>query len=342
MNIAAFSSAADSSRNNTRPAAKKQKPLGHFDSSDPGGDVHTVCPPEQIIPSNPTKLWWRGDFGGMTLDRTPPLVQGGNTTPQNMVMTFFIDRYDREWQDEIIFAHCEKSYSHFHASPPEDRTSLSNCNSQVQLFQYIQSYGNYVSYWGIGSVDQIAQHGWQAVSGLYLPFLNALQAAGSKTCENTILIVGEELNSCTTPDSLLDIVTNLSPICQSIGIDMWLHFTSNYPAWPRAGQTQQGFWEAMIGLGVKGLCWQSNAYDLAGTMGGHMWDSRKVIPPPGRFVAFETRAYAQLVDPTLKYTEEVGCLTGLEMIYCPIAAGSNILPVAGFGNGGRYLDGSPI
>jgi hypothetical protein len=206
---------------------------------------------------------------------------------------------------------------------------------------YIQSWGFFTSYWGIGTPDGHFTS-WAQARPLYQPTLDALIAAGPDVCKNTILIVGEELNTCTSPEGLLDIVQHLAPICHDHDIPMWLHFTSNYPGWPRPGESKVQFWQGMHALGVKGQCWQSNAYDLAGTMGGHMADSRLYLEHASldmRLVAFETRATAQL---TGQCDEAHGCLTGYELL-CKVREPGSVAPaVSGFGNGGRRPDGNPL
>lgn len=331
---------AGSKQTPIRPAGRPQPIFAPpFDPSDPGGITWTVLPPEYIIAPNPSKALWRGDFGGMTLAQTPPLVPGCNTTPPEMVMTFLLPEYERKWQDIILTEHAWRSYTHFHLADRQNGGITGQ--AFVELMQYVQSWGNYSSYWGMGTPD--GNFGsWADAQGLFMPTLNALQAAGAKTCENAILIVGEELNSCTSPAGLLDIVSHLAPICNGSGIDMWLHFTSNYPSWPIGGQSSVQFWEEMAGLGIKGLCWQGDPADGPGTMSAHMYDSRRYLASADgalRLVAFELLATHQLYG---KASEADGRRYSWECNCAPQGIAS-IPPVMGGGNGfGSYPNGGAI
>jgi hypothetical protein len=323
-----------------RPAPVRQTPLPPFDHDDPGGAVHTTLPPEQVIPSGPDRDWWRGDFGGVTLTDTPPFFPGANSAIPKMTMSFQLPYYDRHWQDVILTAHAERGYTHFHLDRFTWQQKGLSPTDAIALMASVQSWGFFTSYWGIGTLDGHFTS-WAQASGLYQPVLDALQAAGPSVSEKTILIVGEELNSCTSPEGLLDIVQHLAPQCRDLNIPLWLHFTSNYPAWPIGSQSKVDFWRVMLGLGVKGLCWQADPFDPAGTMGARMYDSRRYLADAGggKLAAFELRAFAQLQG---RFDEDHGCLTGWEMLCATHVPGSHVPAVAGFANGARYPDGSAI
>ena len=324
-----------------RPSPVIQPGLGGFDPDDSGGAVSRSCPPEQVIPPVPTKWFWRGDFGGVTLGVDPstvPLVPGGNTTPQNMVMSFLLPFYSRQWQDTILTENAWRNYSHIHLDRYNaDQAGLSP-SQFVDFMEYIQSWGFYTSYWGIGTKDGNF-NSWNDASSLFLPTLNVLASKPASVRENTILIVGEELNSCTSPDGLLDIVSNLVTIA---GVDLALHFTSRYPSWQVSGQTPIQFWQEMSGLGVKGLMYQAIPSDPAGTMMAAMWDARKIVAGGDtslKFVAFELCANEQLYG---RRSEIDGCRLGLEATWATRTPGSNVPPVSGYGNGGRLINGNSL
>lgn len=332
------------SRGRSRPPSVQQPPLPPFDPSDPGGKVWGPygLPPEALpLPPNSTKTFFRGDAWGVTLpvSQTPPYVPGANTTPPNMVMSYFAPYYQRPVQDNILTAHCQRSYSHFHLDQWNWEQAGLSSSQAVQLMAYIQSWQYYTSFWGLSTSYGINWQSWAQAQSCLQPILSALQAAGSKVSGNTILLVGEELNSCTSPAGLLDIVTNLMPQCKDLGIDVWLHFTSNYASWPVSGQSQPEFWQSMVSLGVKGLCWQADQNQPAGTMGAEMYSARNELAGTGALLAaFELLASWQLNG---KATELYTKLRSFEMLCCPQGIPS-IPAVSGYNNGGSMPDGTPL
>lgn len=347
MTSAAAACLLHASTGSRRPPVVRQRPLPPFDVDATGQNaVHTTLPPEQRIPVGPDRDWWRGDAWSVTLDHDPPPITGAYSRPR-MIMSYLASRYPRSTLDEILTAHAERSYSHFHSDRYSwewngDGTGLSP-QQAADYLAYIQSWGFFTSYWGIGTPDGYFTS-WAAAQPLYQPTLDALKAAGSSVCAKTILIVGEELNSCTSPQGLQDIVQHLAPICQDLDIPLWLHFTANYPAWPTSGTiaAKIDFWRVMQSLGVKGLCWQANAFEPTGVMGARMWDARSYMAqasPDLKLCAFEARGSAILAGLG---DEDQSCLTGYELLCCTRVPGSNAPAVAGSMSGLRYPDGSAL
>lgn len=334
-----------------------------FDASDPGGGgiVHTTLPPEQVIPPPPNRRWWRGDFGGVTLDILPqnvvaqvPIINGltpqqigANTTPLNMMISFLLPWYTPVGQQIIVNAHRIRGYTHFHLDRHTWEAAGYTVTTILPLFQSLINQGFYVSWWALSSLDGHISN-WAAAQPFIQPMVNALAAAG--IANKCILIIGEELNSYTdpTPTGLDDIIRNTCALTNPLDMDTYLHFTSNVDSWSSAPFTQTSWWAQWPGL-LQGLCWQSNANDTAGTMGGHLYDARTYLgnadPNRLRVVAFETRAFAELfVPPTVPvhYTEQMTCRTDWELICTTRRPQDPFPPVAGAGNGIRYPDGSNI
>lgn len=326
-----------------RPAAVKQPPLPAFDPDDPGGNVATTLPPEQVIPPSPNIDWWRGDMFGVTLP--PPDIMtvaeaeaiGANTTPVNMLMSWFLPKYSRAIQDRYLTAVCQRGYTHLVLSRPDDM-SPTGIAAFVQLAKYVQSWGLYVCYWGCFEGDPHDQD-WDGLKYLLEPVYAQMITAKAMD----INILGKELNSWNQPgpNGLDSIIAGASLICAPAGVPIYLHFTQNVPAWQPPSMTPVAWWASLVGQ-VRGLCWQANPYDPAGTMAAHMWDSRKILGAASdtfRLVSFETRATAQLYG---QCDEAHGALTDWENICAPNAPGYAVPAVAGFGNGGWYPDGTPI
>ncbi len=321
-----------------RPAPRPQPSLGAYDPDDAGGVVSRSCPPEQTLPPD----MWRGDFGGVTLavdPNTVPLVDGCNTTPRNMMMSFLLPQYARLWQDIILTEHCWRSYTRFHLDRWWWEHAGLGPTQAVQLMAYIHgSYALTTSYWGMGTSD--GQQDLNGALALLMPTLNALIAAGPTVCERTILIVCEETNSCMSPATLDALVVAIAPICRGAGIRLRHHFTARYPAWPNGGSPVD-FWARQSALGVEGLCYQAIPTDPAGTMAAAMWDARRYMgqaDPNLKLTAFELCAEEQLYG---RRTEQDGCRLGLELTFAT-RGDTNYPPVDGYGGGGCRLDGSPL
>src|ERR1035437_1989726 len=326
-----------------RPQPVRQNPLPPWDASDnywPYNQVHTTIPTG--IPPNPTRNFWRHDPWGVTLKQTPPLVPGGNTTPREMVMSYQLPLYQQPWIDLILTEHAESGLSHCHF----DRGMAVNAiglQKTSDLVAYVQSCGFFTSFWLCGTGDD-RSGGWPMLQPMIEPFLQILIAQG--LADNSIALVGEELNSgCVPgggPNGLDGLINGVCAITNPVGIPTWLHFTQNVPAWQAPGQDSVAWWGQFVGK-LKGLCSQLNPDDSAGAQGAHLWDARWRLAQASldyRVVAFEIMATAQLYG---RCTEEYGCLRGLENVYCPSGAPTPNAPaVAGFGNGGRYPDGSAI
>src|ERR1035437_4129238 len=181
----------------------QQPILPPFDINDPpgtGGDVHTTKPPELVIPSGPDRNFWRGDIGGVMLPTAPPWVDGANSTPPEMTMSFLLPKYVRFGTpaiDSFLTAHAIRNHSHFHL----DRGTAVNTlglQGTLDLIAYIQSWGFYTSFWLCGTGDD-RSGGWPMLQPMIEPFLQALIAQG--LADKAIALVGEELNTGCVPGS---------------------------------------------------------------------------------------------------------------------------------------------
>ena len=286
-------------------------PLPPFDVSDSGGIVHTVLPPEQVIPTQPDVNFWYGDFAGVTLTEKPPFVPGANTTPPEMVMSFLLHEYDFVWQDKILQAHMNRGYTHFHLGG----------ESSIDLFHHVQSLGFFTSYWATDT--------------------NKLKLLNDKT----IMIIGGEINTKMSPEALQVFINEVSNIAHSVGAKVGIHFTSNIPSWQPNSMSSYQWWASLEGK-IDFLCWQGDQNNSAGTMGAHLWDARFRVANHARVVAFELIASNQLYNKPLadgrSPTEDMGKLRGWEMLCSTRTSGSNIRAVSGVGNGAAYPDGSSL
>jgi hypothetical protein len=335
---------------------KRQAVLLPFDTDDRGNLIHTALPPEQHIPTAPDRDFWIGDAWGVTLTETPqqeadplldePFEPGANTTPGEMFMSYQLHLYPPEWVDKILTAHAERGYTHFHLSPPRDRTDAASIQETVNLFKYVQSWGFFTSYWATGTPDapRYKDKNWDGIKEIIEPFLRALIAAGEP--EKTICLLGEELDSWNRPgpDGLDDIIAHAAPICRDADIPLWLHFTSNKPGWEgKAGQSIVDWWRWLATLGVRGCCWQSNAADSAALQSAHLWDTRKYLGEADsrlKVSAWELEGIRELYG---QETEVQAARVAWEMICATRGSEAPNAPAtAGSMNGPHWPDGRPF
>jgi hypothetical protein len=323
----------------TRLLAIPHAPLPPFDPNDSGGEVHTVQPPELIIPPHFTDpLFMRADFNGVTLDSSrwgghPPLLIGANSTPIDMLITPMLILYPRKWQDADLTEHAERGYDHFVISGDGWNLTANGFDPTpaaiVSWAQYVQSWGFRIVYWrGQPMLDD--------------PILHALVDAHAIDWS----IPGGEVDSKVTAEQFHAVLDNTLSIVAH-GIPVGAHFTSNYPVdFPR--DTFLTDWSTYDGK--VHLCWQTNPNESAGTQGARLYYARQrvnlgLIGGNGipalnsRVVAFETMAEQQLFG---RCDEAYGNLRTLELLYTT-RLDARIRPMdGGFGNGCRTKPGPPL
>lgn len=331
MNPALFASAV------RRPPAVRQPPLPPFDPNDAGGIVHTVPPPELVIPSGPDLMFMRADFNGVNLDRArwggdPPMMLGANTTPRTMLMSPMMILYPRFWQDAHLTESAERGYSHYVISGDGWNLAENGFDATpaaiVQWARYVKSWGFSVVYW----------RGEPILSDLILQALVDADVIDWSIPGGEVdrKIIAERYELIL--DDTLDITAN--------GIPVGAHFTANYPdGFPR--DTFLTNWSKYDGR--VHLCWQADQNEPAGTQGARLYYARQRVnlglvggngipAPNSRVYAFETQASAQLQG---QCTEAYGCLRSLELLYTT-RNDDRIRPMSGYGNGCRYPNGDPL
>ncbi len=321
-----------------RPAPRAHAPLPPWDPNDGGGEVHTVQPPELVIPAHfADPLFLRADFCGVTLDSArwggdPPMLLGANSTPVPMLMTPMLILYPRTWQDACLTEHAERGYDDFIIVGGGWNLTVNGFNPTpaaiVDWAQYIQSWGFRVVYWGDCVLND--------------PFVQALVDAHAVN----YVIPGEEVDGKLTREQF-DAVLQSTLSIVSNGIPVGAHFTSNYPSgFPR--DTFLTNWSDYDGR--VHLLWQTNPGESAGTQAARLYYARQRVnlglvggngqpAPNSRVCAFETSATEELYG---RMDEAYGNLRSLELLYAT-RDDDRILPVSGFGNGCREHDtGAPI
>lgn len=295
------------------PGVKRPWRLEPFDPADGGGTVHTTLPPEQVVPAQPDRNWFRCDIAGVTTPETPPFVPGANTTPPNMWMSFFLPKYPRAWQDYYLdWITTQLGYTHCVVTQDIDGITL-----PIDLCQRIQAKGLFPCLWTIDISDLPARLAAQSVD---------------------VVILGDELNRRFNKPDLDTLIADTCALCNPANVPVWLHFTDNFR--PEFNWTTDEFRTRYLGK-VAGICWQGAPDDSAGTMGAMLWYVRTFLgqaDPSFLCCAFELVATNQLYG---RATEQEGNRRSWEMV-CSTRNNTNYPPVAGFGNGGCRPDGSVL
>lgn len=323
----------------SRLSPVKQSPLPPFDQTDSGGIVHTVPPPELVIPNGPDPMFMRADFNGVTLPISrwgvPPLMIGANTTPVNMLMTPMGILYPRKFQDAMLTEHAERGYTHFVIAPDGWDLAVNGFNmtpaALISWAQYIKSWGFYIVL-------------WQSDPNGGLQWANALASAGLLDW----FIPGEEVDRKVTAQQYNATLQQ----CLNLSVPIGAHFTSNYPSGFPGDTffdgTSMPSWGAYDGK--VHLMWQADQNNSAGMQAARLYYARQrvnlgMISPDGgtasgapnsRVYAFETMATKQLYG---QCDEAYGNLRSLELLYAT-RGDVRIRPMAGYGNGCRLPDGS--
>ena len=355
------------------PPSTRPAPIPHaaiappFDQADASGDVHTVLPPEQVIPPHFTDpVFIRADFAGVTLegDYEPkhphvqaaggvtitsgrwsglriPFLVGANTTPATMIMTPMLLLYPRDVQDAVLTEHAERGYDDLCFDPrPWSAAENGRTFSPGEIVQWSQ----YLKSWGFRTLV------WYGGRPPAAP--DALTQTLFEAGVVNFWIHGGEVDEVMISEEFDVALANMDAYVQG-RIPLGVHFTCDgarqmgYPiGFPR--DTFLNNWAPYDGR--VHLMQQMDGNASAGLQGASMYYARLHIncghgdaavgpgAPKSRIIAFETMATQQLYG---QCSEEYGCLRSWEML-CGTRHDPRALPVSGSGNGIRYPDGTPL
>lgn len=302
-------------------------------------------------------LFFRGDFDAVTLEgtysptTTPaiianggatitsgrwnglfiPYISGANTTPPTMIMSPQIVVY---WSmgcaklvDVILTCHAERNYSHMTTCGTEAWTAPGDSFTipiakAIAFGKMIKSWGFYNVIWK-GDPFMVSDYGPLVDAGL---------------CD--FACIGEEIDSKMAAEQLPPLLNSLfaGPLN---GVPSSVHFTAGdrggYPIDPQrdtflaGGAT--GNWADYDGR--LHLALQSNQNHSAGRQAAcTVYARQRLAPAPNsKIILWETMATDELEDPELIWTEEVGCLRSLELLYAP---GNGSPAFGGSNNGLRH------
>jgi hypothetical protein len=98
-------------------------PLPPFDAMtydpDNGASLPVYTTLREAPPPKADATFWRGSAWGLTFADLPAVPGGAGGPAQSRVLTYFLDRYGRAWEDRIIERHRENGYTHISLSPQD-------------------------------------------------------------------------------------------------------------------------------------------------------------------------------------------------------------------------------
>jgi hypothetical protein len=288
------------------------------------------------------------------------------------VLTYFLDRYGREWEDIILRMHRDYGYTHISLSPQDSFANGQSEDDYVAMSVRCREAGLFVHHL-MRSKYYTPSMGKSAPRD---PTLNRLRDRFRRPPLPKQRSAPPELAA---PDALIERLLSegamqvetpawemnfWSPtVCRQmidhdaalIGMRclIMLHFYPHYISWQENHETPSDFWNANYGK-VDGICYQCDPYWTAGMMAARVTDGLDRLAPGGvwglgdsgrghpiDYVVWETVATCQYNndddgDERLA-DEDIGNLKGFE---CGNAPG--LLVARGFGNGGRRPDGAPL
>jgi hypothetical protein len=105
------------------PVFVQRPPLPPFDpdSVDPdtGAPLPVYTELREPPPAGPEVRWWRGDAWGLTVPGLPRVDGGADGPAQERVLTYFLDRYGRDWEERILKTYRSYGYTHISLSPQD-------------------------------------------------------------------------------------------------------------------------------------------------------------------------------------------------------------------------------
>jgi hypothetical protein len=317
---------------------KPRPPLPQFP---PGDYVRTLpwTPPR-------TRDYLRADSWGVTLPGAP-WVPGASSKHPERILSWFVDRYDPDWQARYLDTVAGYGYSHLKLSYGD--SCQGNGQSLDQLIATCLRVKTRVPYvqMMIGSkVYHPHDMSTQQWADFADPIMDALIAAHAVD----EFLLGWEWNLWNVPgDTTIQAFKHAGQKAHAAGCSFWMHFSQQVTSWFKDGDPRgrYGFYDD-IGTDVDGLNYQTGA-----NADGTPWDcamlQARIVDTLHQFGEQGNR-HKMRVDETLAWrmfdgdrpNEDDANLYG----YVGCCTVDNVkhtdARVWGFGNGGRMPDGTPL
>lgn len=172
-----------------------------------------------------------------------PQVAGGADDP-SLILSWFIDRYDDEWQMRIKQDWFEKSLVDVLVSWPDSQAIGQTPLQFVATCADLCNEGWYPCVFLCAKPDSSADIRTPAETlaniMLVLPLLIAAGVA-PRVC------IGWELSLWLTPTDVQMLIDAIAPLCTPTGIKVYVHFQERYMSFPQPGGSNADFWNLQVG-----------------------------------------------------------------------------------------------
>jgi len=321
--------------------------------------VYTSLPSNQVIPAGPDPLWWRANCFGMTVPGLP-IVDGVGPYHERF-LSWFLDRYSPYWQVQILAQYLQRGYTHFTVSLQDSvrGTPQRTVKQFVDMCRLLKACGLYVHVQLLSKLWTPESCTWDSYARDEItPALTALIEA-----EAVDHVSNWEMNLTwqTQPETMQTVIDGIHGLLAAAPykVHQWVHFSPHYASWGPNPHDRFVWWPSqrgkLTGVLFQGHGWaesyppapagESADHWPAGDMQARAVDTLKQFAQPDqqnvdgpfRFVYWEDCATQQFYEAGC--TEDIGDLRGWESI-CAQLPGTSCVPIAGFGNGARYSDGT--
>jgi hypothetical protein len=329
------------------PVLVARPPLPPFDPDSVDPETGAPLPVQTALrdapPAHADVTWWRGDAWGITLPSLPAVEGGGVGPAQDRVLTYFLDRYGRDWEAVILETHRRYGYTHISISPQDSVAAGMTPTEYVDLAVRCRKAGLFVHH--------LLRSKYYTSVAPNLDDVNPLVERLLDEDAAQIISPAWEMNFW-SPEVVRAMIDHDAALIGTRARIM-LHFYPHYISWQPNDQTPTDFWTDNYGK-VDGVLYQCDPSWSAGMMNARATDCLDRLAPGGLwglgdsgrghpidFTVWETVAtkqYSNQVDGDGRLADEdQGNLKGYE---CTCSVGR--MTVKGYGNGGRMPDGSPL
>jgi len=322
-------------------------PLPPFDTDTTDPDTGAPLPVYTVLreppPATADVRWWRGDAWGITIPNLPPVEGGAGGPAQSRVLTYFLDRYGRSFEDRILKTHLDDGYSHISISPQDSFAFGTSEDDYVRMAVRCRKAGLFVHH--------LMRSKYYTSTSPDLREPDALTERLLREGAMQIQTPAWEMNHW-SPSVCRQMIDHDAALIGTRAI-VYLHFFPHYISWQENWQTPGEWWWDNVGK-VDGCIYQCDPSWSAGMMAARTTDCLDRLAPGGLWglgdsgrghpfdlVVWETVATNQFnngVDGDGRVSnEDTGNLKGYECLCSP-----GRMTVRGYGNGGRRPDGSAL
>jgi hypothetical protein len=308
---------------------------------------------DQLLPWTPpqTRDFLRANAWSVTI-RGLPFVYGGSNEQPERCIQWFLPRWSRDWQQRILTAVAQRSYTHFVTIVSDvvnDQPNLS-LGQFAEMLRFIRGSVPYVQ---VGLASKVYQPRDMSVDQ-WKAYVDPILDAVLPVCDE--VVPAWEWDSFNIPGGTdspsVAVPKYIGQRAHAAGVSCWMHFLPHVTWWGAAGTDcpdRFAYWSA-LGADVDGLQYQQIPTNAAGT---------SVLPI--------SEAQARLVDTLsqfgrqgnqhkLRHFEDTASLGFTQdrpdeddsdergyLACCTIdnVAGTDAR-IWGYGNGGRRPDGSSL